>query len=329
MDISKSRDIYGINNKLLKIGVNEITENLTKIFNDSIQLGQFPDKLKVSMIIPIHKGDSQNMTGNYRPISLLPIIGKILEKVMYLRIYDFLDKHGVITKSQYGFQKNKSTEDALLELHTKVLDAFENKKVACGIFLDFAKAFDTVNHEILLHKLEYYGIRGLSLSWFRSYLSDRQQCVKNGDIKSDFTTVKHGVPQGSILGPLLFLLYINDIVLFLKRLQFLLFADDTSIFATGDNQHEVRNLLNEDLNNVSNWLKANKLSLNIKKSKALNFINRNRPGNRDQADQLEIKINGDFIEEQESVKYLGILIDYKLTPKLTPNSTKEMQYYTN
>ena len=311
--MSKAGDIYGMNNKLLKIGADEITINLTKIFNFSISLGQFPDKLKVSMIIPIHKGDSKCKTGNYRPISLLPIIGKILEKIMFSRVYNFIQKTEIITKSQYGFQKDKSTEDALMELHTKVIDAFENKKVAYGIFLDFAKAFDTVNHEILLHKLEHYGIRGLSLSWFKSYLTDRQQCVNIDGTKSDFSTIKHGVPQGSILGPLLFLLYINDIVLSSKRLQFLLFADDTSIFATGDSYSEVRTVLNDDLNNVSNWLKANKLSLNIKKSNALNFKNRTTPSKGTSEKKIEIKIDGNLIEEKEFVKYLGILIDNKLS----------------
>ena len=300
-----------MNNKLLKIGADEITINLTKIFNFSISLGQFPDKLKVSMIIPIHKGDSKCTTSNYRPISLLPIIGKILEKIMFSRVYNFIQKTEIITKSQYGFQKDKSTEDALMELHTKVIDAFENKKVAYGIFLDFAKAFDTVNHEILLHKLEHYGIRGLSLSWFKSYLTDRQQCVNIDGTKSDFSTIKHGVPQGSILGPLLFLLYINDIVLSSKRLQFLLFADDTSIFATGDSYSEVRTVLNDDLNNVSNWLKANKLSLNIKKSNALNFKNRTTPSKGTSEKKIEIKIDGNLIEEKEFVKYPGVIIDNK------------------
>ena len=308
LNIQKAGDIYGINNKLIKIGRNEISKNLVDIFNASFRLGQFPDKLKVSMIIPIHKGESKNLSGNYRPVSLLPIIGKILEKIMHSRLYHFFDTMGIITKNQYGFQKNKSTEDALLELHTKIINAYENKKVACGIFLDFAKAFDTVNHKILLHKLEYYGIRGQTLSWLKSYLSNRHQCVRIGEVNSEFTTVKHGVPQGSILGPLLFLIYINDIILSSKKLQFLLFADDTSIFYSDDDLNIVQSTLNEELVHVTEWLKANKLSLNVKKSNLINFINRGTT-----TKNITIKINDFEIKEVEYAKYLGVLIDNKLS----------------
>ena len=307
LDTTKSGDIFGINNKLIYLGGIDIAQNLTKIFNISFRQGQFPDKLKISMITPIHKGDSKNLTENYRPISLLPIIGKILEKIMHFRLYEFLTENKIINKCQYGFQKNKSTEDALLDLHSSIVDAFENKNIAFGVFLDFAKAFDTVNHKILLRKLEYYGIRGLPLQWFKSYLHERKQCVNIGSVRSNFTTVKHGVPQGSILGPLLFLLYINDIVSSSKKLQFILFADDTSIIAKGTKSEEVENLLNEELPLVSDWLNANKLSLNVKKSNVVRFTKNSSK------EQLKIKINDELLSEVEFVKYLGILIDNKLS----------------
>ena len=141
---------------------------------------------------------------NYRPISLLPIFSKIFEKLMHSRIYQFLQDQKILSKNQYGFQKKKSTEHAILDIQSKVIDAYENKEIPCCIFLDFAKAFDTVNHSILLNKLNYYGIRGVSHKWLESYLSNRKQCVQVGSQTSDFLSINCGVPQGSVLGPLLF-----------------------------------------------------------------------------------------------------------------------------
>ena len=260
------------------------------------------------MVIPIHKGDSKTYAGNYRPISLLPILGKILEKLMYSRLLNFLQKHNIIVDNQFGFQKNKSTEDALLVLQTKITEAIENKRVACAIFLDFAKAFDTVNHEILVNKLEYYGIRGTPLDWIISYLTNRKQCVNINGIKSELKKVVHGVPQGSILGPLLFLLYINDIVKSSTKLEYLLFADDTSLLISGKTFKEIEKTLNSELENISNWLKANKLSLNVSKSNILRFSS----GSNTQ-EPFNVSIDGKKIEEKDFVKYLGILIDKNLS----------------
>ena len=211
LDTTKSGDIYGITPKFLQLGANELSTNLTLIFNKSLSLGAFPDQLKIAKVIPVYKADSKQEHGNYRPISLLPIIGKIFEKIVYNRVYSFIVSQKILVPNQYGFQCGKATEHAFLDLQSRIINAYENKLNSCSIFLDFAKAFDTVNHEILLHKLYHYGIRGSLHNWFKSYLSNRQQCVQvNGHI-SEFSTVRHGVPQGSILGPLLFLLYINDI----------------------------------------------------------------------------------------------------------------------
>lgn len=290
-----------------------MSHNLAKIFEISIILGQFPSKLKVAMVIPIHKGDSKQTTGNYRPISLLPIIGKVFERIVYNRVYSFITEKNIIVCNQFGFQKGKSTEQAFLELQTKIINAYENKQNSCSIFLDFAKAFDTVNHKILLSKLYHYGIRGSVHQWFESYLTNRQQCVQVNGQRSEFLTVRHGVPQGSILGPLLFLLYINDIIQASKKIEFLLFADDTSIFLADKDLKKMEKTLNEELINVSNWLKANKLSLNVKKSNVLLF----RPKNESKKKQatIDLKIDGAAIEEKQSAKYLGLYFDNKMTFK--------------
>ena len=170
-----------------------------------------PQKLKTAVAYPIHKKESKMKVFNYRPISILPLVSKIFEKLMYEHLMDFFNKHEIIYKHQFGFQKGKSTEHAVLDLLFNIVSALETKDKACSVFLDFAKAFDTVNHNILFSKLGYYGVRRLPLKLMKSYLLDGIQCVKIGGSTSKHAVSTCGVPQGSVLGPLLFLVYINDI----------------------------------------------------------------------------------------------------------------------
>ena len=203
----------------------------------------------------------------------------------------------------------------MIELDCKYLTMFPNLKLFCVKieyqkieFLDFAKAFDTVNHDILLQKLNHYGIRGITLQLIKSYLTDREQCVQLNNITSDLELIKHGVPQGSILGPLFFLLYINDIANSSSLLTFYFFADDTTIFFSHKNTKVVEKIINDELVHVSNWLVANKLSLNVGKSNVLLFRGKNKS-----TPSINIQINGISVEEKEHTKYLGIQIDNKLT----------------
>ena len=185
----------------------------------------------------------------------------ILEKLMYSRVIDFITKYNILYSNQYGFQKCMSTEYAINSLLHNIVESMNQDKTGFCILLDFAKAFDTVNHQILLDKLHYYGIRGNALKWFQSYLNDRQQCTEIGNTQSNLEYIKCGVPQGSILGPLLFLLYINDIVLSSDIFKFTLFADDTSLFYSHKNVEEAVKTMTQELANISEWLAANKLSL--------------------------------------------------------------------
>ena len=205
LDESKAPDSYNIPTRLIKLIQIHIAEPLTSLINLSFTTGYYPKSLKYAKVVPIFKANSKYEVSNYRPISLLPLFNKIFEKLMYSRLIDFLQKHKVLYPHQFGFQKQKSTSLAIIDVCIKLVEAIENKQFSCCIFLDFAKAFNTVNHKILLSKLENYGIRGIALEWFRSYLHDRTQRVFVGGQLSEDKHIKHGVPQGSVLGPLLFL----------------------------------------------------------------------------------------------------------------------------
>ena len=169
-----------------------------------MRTGKHPDIFKISKVIPIHKKGSLLSLGNYRPISLLSNLNKILEKLVHSRLFDFFEDSQALYHLQFGFRKKHSTIHALIEITESVKRALDNGMIACGVFLDLQKAFDTVNHEILLSKLDHYGVRGSSLDWFRSYLSGRKQFVSILGFESDTKYIEHGVPQGSVLGPLLF-----------------------------------------------------------------------------------------------------------------------------
>ena len=259
------------------------------------------------MITPTFKGGSKPDVSNYRPVSVLPTISKILEKLMLFRLTKFLDKRNIIYEHQFGFQKNRSTTLAVLDLNTRIIKPLDNGNYAASVFLDFAKAFDTVNHEILIDKHENYGVRGTVKFWFES-LKNRHQIVKIGDTLSDKMQITCGFPQGSILGPILFSLYINDIKNSSKILKFFLFADDTSTFLISKDIQELENIYNKELSYVTDWLNANKLTLNVNKSNLIPFKNAKKT-----AKTLNIKIKGEQIEEKKYTKYLGILIDNKLS----------------
>ena len=227
---------------------------LAYIINMSFLTGEYPDLLKQVKVIPIHKGGSSQDINNYRPISLLSIFDKIIEKLIHKRLYTFLEDHNILYENQFGFQKNNSTVYALMQITERIKTTIGSGKFGCSIFVDLKKAFDTVNHEILLNKLEHYGIRDTELNWFRTYLTDRKQFVSFNEQSSELLENNFGVPQGSVLGPLLFLLYINDLPNISKILNFYLFADDTNIYYESSSLKDLEKSINKELGKLYLWL---------------------------------------------------------------------------
>ena len=201
-----------------------------QIYNQWIETGIVPNTLKVSQVTPVYKNGDATDPANYRPISTLSSFSKVFEKLIYNHLYTFLEKYGIFVLVSIWFRKGYSTEQAVLEITDSRKKAMDKKLVTCGIFLDFSKAFDTINHDILVSKLYRYGIRGNPLRWFENYLYNRNQVFKIGDTISSSQTIICGIPQGSNLGPLLFLLYINDLPNCSSKLSFRIFADDTNMF---------------------------------------------------------------------------------------------------
>lgn len=300
--------------KVIKSCINELCSVLTYLINLSFESGNYPQRLKLSVVKPIHKKGSKKDMKNYRPITLVPIIAKIYEKCMFTRLMNYCLALNLINKDQYGFQRHKSTDLAIFALLNEVLTSIDTKKLTTVLFLDMSKAFDLVNHSILLLKLEKLGVRGTPYQWFQSYLSDRQQSVEITNVKEDILETyrsqymysRTGVPQGSVLGPLLFILYINDIINITKH-RTILFADDVSIIVTtnskdGLRQHEID--INSTLRDIIEYLDINHLKINLMKTNYMQF-NKMKKCNLN----LNIEYKGTRIDQADSVKFLGVIID--------------------
>lgn len=295
-----------IHAKIIKATFNYFIDILVYLINLSFQQGVFPNELKHAKVIPIFKSGDHMFINNYRPISVLPTLSKIFEKIMYLRMLKFIEKHMLLYKYQFGFREKHSPALALIVLMDKISQALNNNESIIGIFLDFKKAFDTINHCILLNKLQHYGIRGPALKWFQSYLINRTQYVIFNDTNSKVEKIQCGVPQGSVLGPLLFLLYINDLANVSNIFFPILFADDTNVFIQGKNVKDIISNANLELDKIYIWLNANKLSLNIEKTKYMLFTN-----SRKNFVHNYIKLNNIALEKVTYTKFLGIIIDNK------------------
>ena len=312
-----------ISSILLKRLATHVVSPLTVMINQSLCTGIFPEKLKVAKVIPLYKKGDNHLFHNYRPISLLSTVSKIFEKTVFTQVYNYFCGHKLFNESQYGFRKCHSTELAAIELVDRLSNYLDAGKVPVSVFLDLSKEFDTLNHTILIEKLRYYGLNDTSLNWFHSYLHDRLQFTEYNSVCSDVVTLSTGVPQGSILGPLLFIIYMNDIQAATSNFKAILYADDTNLVSplcsfsssnsvNSNNLSEVTASINNELSCVQEWLLINKLSVNVNKTKFMIF---HHPQRKIEHLVPALELNSEPLERVSEFSFLGLTLDKHISWK--------------
>ena len=269
LPLKKSIGLDNLNSKVLKLAAPIISRHLVKIINQSINTGCFPLAWKTAKVILIYKKGDPAVKTNYRPISILPVISKIIERHVSDSLYMYISVNNLSHTNQSGFRSKHSCETSLLKITQDWYTSLNNKQVIGALFLDFSMAFDMVNHNILLQKLKIYNFSQGAMNWFNSYLSDRKMCVSFNSNLSKSREVLAGVPQGSILGPLLFLVYINDLFSVPTSSKIDLYADDSIIHLSGKSVEEINEGLNKDMKLVASWYTKNSMLLNYSKSKCM------------------------------------------------------------
>lgn len=267
LDPKKSAGYDNIPVSFIKFHFDVFVPMIVGIFNEIIEPGQYPDSLKIARVIPVFKSGSHKDLNNYRPIATLSIIDKILEKLIVSRTMKYLTRYNILFEHQYGFREGSSTLTASCDLVDRIYDTLDGKQFAGTLFIDLKKAFDTIDHGLLIAKMEAYGIRGSVRKLFESYLMNRKQYVSIGAHKSDMQSIRIGVPQGSNLGPIMFLLFINDLAGLRLIGELRLFADDTCIFYKGFDHETILHNMRQDVTMLLEYFKSNVLSMNLKKTK--------------------------------------------------------------
>ena len=308
LPLSKSSGLEEISTRLLVDAFHSIPDILIKFYNFSCRNSQIPNCFKISKVTPLPKRGDITLMKNLRPISNTPLPSNILEKHVNSVIYKYMESNNLFFNHQNGFRKGKSTTRAVNNIVNQIYEYRNNGEHSIAVFLDLSKAFNCVNHDILCLKLEKVGIRGQCKQWIMEYLRNRKQYVKNGNLKSDCKTINYGIPQGSVLGPLIYLLYVNDITGCDIISDLNMFADDTAIVAHGKVLADVISQINNDVAKLTDWFNSNKLTVNLDKTRCMYY----RKNAHDDCDQSVIRANGVQLEFVKNFSYLGIVLGNKL-----------------
>ena len=319
VDISKASAVVNLSTKILKPALIALHDQLTFIYNLCFRTNCFPNDWKIASIVPLPKDGDLFRCTNYRPISLLPLPGKILEHIIHKRLSKFCEDNLLLNENQGGFRKNHSTAATVALFTDNLYTAINHKQYSIATFIDFSKAFDTVNHKILFEKLERLGIKGNSKFLIKNYLENRTQITNINGTDSNLANIVCGVPQGSVLGPLLFLIYINDLCNVIKNCSTFLYADDTVITSNACDIYDAHTQSQADLDNLADWCKRNKLSINIRKTKSMVVGTRSMVKKHPVTPKL--KILGKPLEYVFQYKYLGVTIDEILSFNAHLNNT--------
>ena len=308
-DNNKGGGYDNIPNNVIKYNIEFFSHLLTDLFNVVFETGIYPDCLKIAKVSPIFKSGDCKVVSNYRPISVLSVFDKILEKLIANRITEYLNAFNFFYCHQYGFRQGSGTDNALIEITDLIYRAFDNQEYICGLFLDLHKAFDCIDHRLLLNKLYCYGFRGLAYNLLMSYLQNRKQFVALNGVISSTLTVNCGVPQGSVLGPILFLIFINDISYLPLAGQIRMFADDTALFYNSKECSHTMISMERDISILLEYFNLNKISVNLGKTKYIIFHSPFLP----HCNFQPLQVSNGSIEGVDKLKYLGVLLDKHMT----------------
>lgn len=302
----------GLSTKIIKCAFDAIGNRFVDVINCSLYSGVFPENWKTSVIVPVPKIQKTILCDEFRPINIVPVYEKILEIIVKEQLVNYCDRNSILVHNQSGFRAGHSCESVIMKICDIWFKSIDNNQIILAVFLDFKRAFETINRELLIKKLEKIGVRGTALDWFRSYLLNRYQKVKFNNNTSAKIESVHGVPQGTVLGPILFTIFINDIVSCMKYSEISLFADDSMIYIIGNNIQDMLVKINYDINELFEWLCDNSLSINVNKSKAIVFGSRSKVADIN-TNRLDIKIDNRRLDFVSEVKYLGIKLDQSLS----------------
>ena len=309
LNIRKATGGDGVSARLLKTTAPAVAKSLTHLFNCSLRTGKIPQEWKAANVTPVPKKGRKEDVNSYRPVSVLPVIAKVFEAVVHRQLYQYLEENQLLDSAQSGFRPMHSSLDALLKTTDDWRRALDRNKIVGAVFIDLSKAFDSIDHELLLCKLDKYGVQGNELQWFRNYLADRRQRVTVNGAMSSWRPVSRGVPQGSILGPLLFCLFVNDMPGSVGSCTVGLYADDTMLYHCSKDLSDLEDSLQDNLDGIARWIDDNGLKMNMKKTQVM-FLSRR--GRKEEVKHARVMHHGVALEAEASVRYLGVTLDKDL-----------------